>query len=198
MDRDDSNLKWKHLHTEHLIQDQWIDLRATSYQMPDGNVYEPYYTFRRKDYVVIVASDTEGRYLTVRQFRQGCRCVTTEFPAGCIEPEKEERKAEADMEMPAAPCSEEAALMAAKRELQEETGYTCEDWEHILTLPAEATVSEDFVHLYRAKNCRKVSGQTLDDMEFLHVELHTAEEIDQLIRKGRFQQISHVAAWRLL
>ena len=88
--------------------------------------------------------------------------------------------------------------MAAKRELQEETGYTCEDWEHILTLPAEATVSEDFVHLYRAKNCRKVSGQTLDDMEFLHVELHTAEEIDQLIREGRFQQISHVAAWRLL
>ena len=79
MDRDDLNLKWKHLHTEHLIQDQWIYLRATAYQMPDGNVYEPYYTFRRKDYVVIVASDTEGRYLTVRQFRQGC-CDLSDWP----------------------------------------------------------------------------------------------------------------------
>ena len=128
---------------------------------------------------ILVAITDEGKVVMERQYRKAFEKALFELPAGKADPG-------------------EIPDVTAVRELQEETGYTCEDWEHILTLPAEATVSEDFVHLYRAKNCRKVSGQTLDDMEFLHVELHTAEEIDQLIREGRFQQISHVAAWRLL
>ena len=35
--------------------------------------------------MVIVASDTEGRFICVRQFRQGIKEVTTEFPAGGLE-----------------------------------------------------------------------------------------------------------------
>ena len=70
---------------EHLVQDQWIDFRRSAYRFPDGRVFEPYYSYTRRDYVVIVASDEEGNYLCVRQFRQGIRTVTTEFPAGGIE-----------------------------------------------------------------------------------------------------------------
>ena len=78
-------LEWEELKTEHIVQDEWIDFRKTSYRFPDGSVYEPYYSYSRRDYVVIVASDPEGNYLCVRQFRQGIRKVTTEFPAGCVE-----------------------------------------------------------------------------------------------------------------
>ena len=48
-----------------------------------------------------------------------------------------------------------------------------------------------------AKNCRKVSGQELDETEFLNVELHGEEEIEELIRTGRFQQAVHVMGWML-
>ena len=71
MTEDDKNLRWEEISTEHLITDQWIDLRRSSYRMPDGKVYEPYYTYTKKSYAVIVARDENGRYLCVRQFRQG-------------------------------------------------------------------------------------------------------------------------------
>ena len=70
---------------EHLIRDRWIDFRRSAYRFPDGRVFEPYYSFTRRDYAVIVATDEAGSVLCVRQFRQGIRRVTTEFPAGGIE-----------------------------------------------------------------------------------------------------------------
>ena len=82
---DRPDLVWEELSTEHIITDEWIDFRKSTYRFPDGRVFEPYYSYSRRDYVVIVASDENGRFLCVRQFRQGIREVTTEFPAGCIE-----------------------------------------------------------------------------------------------------------------
>lgn len=56
-------LAWEEIRTDHIIQDEWIDFRKTSYRFPDGSIYEPFYSYSRRDYVVIVASDPEGRYL---------------------------------------------------------------------------------------------------------------------------------------
>ena len=47
------------------------------------------------------------------------------------------------------------------------------------------------------ENCRKVSGQALDDTELLKTETHTAREIDELIENGGFQQAMHITAWLL-
>ena len=184
-------LAWEELHTEHLVQDQWIDFKKTSFRFPDGSVFEPFYTYSRRDYVVIVASDTDGNYICVRQFRQGIREVTTEFPAGGIERKdgKEYRSAGETLA--------EDALAAAKRELLEETGYESAEWTHLLTIPSNANMSDNYAYLYCAKNCVRVSGQALDETEFLEVKLHTAQEIEQMISEGNFQQAMHVTAWLL-
>ena len=85
MEKDRDDLAWEEVKTEHIIQNEWIDFRQSAYRFPDGTVFEPYYSYSRRDYVVIVASDTEGNFLCVRQFRQGIKEVTTEFPAGGLE-----------------------------------------------------------------------------------------------------------------
>ena len=189
-DRDE--LAWEEVSTEHIIQDEWIDFRRSAYRFPDGTVFEPYYSYSRRDYVVIVASDCDGNYICVRQFRQGIREVTTEFPAGGLERsgEKEYRSGNGDE-------LSEDALDAAKRELLEETGYASNEWTHLLTIPSNATLADNYAHVYMAKNCSKVGGQNLDETEFLNVELHTEQEIGELIRTGRFQQAAHVMAWLL-
>ena len=69
-------LEWKEIRMEHVVQDEWIDFRRSAYQFPDGKVFEPFYSYSRKDYVVVVAADEEGKYLCVRQFRQGIRAVS--------------------------------------------------------------------------------------------------------------------------
>lgn len=173
---------------EHLIQDEWIDFRRSAYRFPDGRVFAPYYSYTRRDYAVVVASDEDGRYLCVRQFRQGIRAVTTEFPAGGIDPRDQRQDGRS---------AEEIALAAAKRELREETGYESDRWTHLLTVPAQATISDNYAYLFMAENCRPVSGQQLDDMELLRFSRMSGAEIDRLIAGGGFQQAVHILAWLL-
>ena len=184
-------LAWEEISTEHIIQDEWIDFRRSAYRFPDGSVFEPYYSYSRKDYVVIVASDTEGKYLCVRQYRQGIEEVTTEFPAGGIErTDGKEYGGSGDI-------SAEESLAAAKRELREETGYESDEWRHLLKVPSNATIADNYAHLFVARNCRKVSGQDLDDTEVLNVIKLSAQEIETLIAEEKFQQAVHIAAWLL-
>ncbi len=187
------NLAWEEIRTEHLVQDEWIDFRRSAYRFPDGSEFEPFYSYSRKDYVVIAASDEAGNYLCVRQFRQGIREVTTEFPAGGIEG-ADGREYDAGRRAAGA----EAALEAAKRELLEETGYVSEHWRHLLTVPSNATIADNYAHIFAAENCRKAGGQHLDETEFLNVRTCSPGEIEELIRTGRFQQAVHVLAWLLV
>ena len=180
----DEDLILQEISTEHIVQDEWIDFRRSAYRFPDGSVWQPYYSFTRRDYAVVVASDGDGRFLCVRQFRQGIRKVTTEFPAGAIEKK--------DGENP-----QEAALRAAQRELREETGYVSDRWRPLLVIPSSASISDNYAYLLAAENCRRVTGQKLDAMELLHVETHTAQELDAMLASGGFQQSVHALAWLL-
>ncbi|MCR5033629.1 MAG: NUDIX hydrolase [Lachnospiraceae bacterium] len=184
-------LEWEEISCEHIVQDEWVDFRKSAYRFPDGSVYEPFYSYSRRNYVVIVASDTEGKYLCVRQYRQGIKKVTTEFVAGGIERKDGKEYGGAD------DTSAEGALEAAKRELLEETGYESDEWEHLLTVPSNATISDNYAFLYAAKNCRKVSAQHLDETEFLKVERYSKDAIENMIREGSFEQAVHIAAWLL-
>ena len=189
---DKENLAWEEIRTEHIVQDEWIDFRRSAYRFPDGKVFEPFYSYSRRDYVVVVASDTDGKYLCVRQFRHGIKCVTTEFPAGGIETENGRGyRAENGTTM------SEEALEAAKRELLEETGYVSDSWRHLLTVPSHATIADNYAHIFVAKNCRKSGEQDIDETEFLNVKKYTASEIEEMISQGDFQQAIHIMAWLL-
>ena len=187
----EDRLAWEEISSEHIVRDEWIDFRRSAYRFPDGSVFEPFYSYSRRNYVVIVASDTEGRYLCVHQFRQGIKEVTTEFPAGGIE-RKDGKEYGSAKDLPS-----EDALAAANRELREETGYESDEWEHLITVPSNATIADNYAFIYRAANCRKVAGQSLDETEFLNVSRYSAEEIEEMIAAGRFQQAVHIAAWLL-
>ena len=156
----DADLIWEPVSVEHVIQDKWIDLRKVEYRFPDGTTFSPYYNYSRRSYVVIVASDEEGKYLCVRQYRHGIGA-------------------------------------AAKRELEEETGYSSDEWEHLITVPSAATMADNYAYIYRAKNCRRTHEQHTDSTEFLRVRKYSPDEIEELIAAGKFQQAMHIMAWLL-
>lgn len=186
---ENEKLEWEEISCEHIINDEWIDFRKSKYRFPDGREFEPYYSYSRRDYVVIVATDEAGNYICVRQYRHGIKRVTTEFCAGGIErSDGKEYGNRSDK------ASAEDALEAAKRELMEETGYESDDWKFLLSVPSNATMADNYANIFVAKNCRKVSGQSLDETEFLNVHLYTREEIDNMISSGEFPQASHILA----
>lgn len=189
----DSELIWEEVSVNHLVTDEFIDFREVDYRLPDGKIGPPFYNYSRKDYVVVLASDENGRFVCVKQFRHGIREVTTEFPAGGIEADTLAPYAKSGRD----PKWFDAALDAARRELKEETGYVSDDWEHMITVPSNATMADNYAFIYRARNCRLESNQILDDTEFINVYLYTANELEELIKKGSFQQAMHIMAWEM-
>ena len=186
---ENEKLEWEEVSCEHIVNDEWIDFRKSRYRFPDGREFEPYYSYSRRDYVVIVATDEAGNYICVRQYRHGIKRVTTEFCAGGIERcDGKEYGSRLDKD------SAEDALAAAKRELMEETGYESDDWKFLLSVPSNATMADNYANIFVAKSGRKVSGQSLDETEFLNVHLHTRKEIDEMIASGEFPQASHILA----
>ncbi|MCI6637153.1 MAG: NUDIX hydrolase [Bilifractor sp.] len=185
----DEDLIWTPISIEHIVQDEWIDFRKVKYRYPDGREFEPFYQYSRRDYSVIVPVTEDGKFLCVRQFRHGIGQVTTEFPAGGIE-SGSRGSAETD-------DAHESALGCAKRELREETGYVSEDWIPLVSIPSDATLSDNYAYLFLARNCRKISGQRLDETEDLEPEILTGEQIENLIQEGKFQQSVHVMAYLL-
>ena len=185
----DDELKWEEVSVKHLIQNKWIDLRQSRYRFPDGTEFEPYYSYSRRDYVVIVPFDEKGDLICVKQYRHGLKEVTTEFPAGGIE--RNDGKEYGAKE----PGLTEDAVKAAVRELSEETGYEAGKMEHLITVPSNATVSDNYAHIFVARDCKKVTSQDLDDTEFLNVLTISPGELEDLIKSGKFQQAVHIMAW---
>ena len=191
----DENLRWKLVKEEHLRQDKWIDFRQNIYELPDGTEIGPVYNFSKHSFSVVVATDEEGRYICVRQYRHGIDEITTEFPAGAIEYMEKSDVPYITYENIMA--NKDDAFEAAKRELIEETGYTSNNWKHLMSLPANATLSNSYAHIYRADDCVRVSKQDLDDSEFLYVKLLTEDELLKRINGGDFKQSLHVLAYYL-
>ena len=146
------DLNWKLNKTEHIVQDEWIDFRKESFILPNGKEFSPFYNYSRRNFVVIIARTKDDKYITVRQFRHGLKKITTEFCAGGIEGDEKD-----------------SALLAAKRELEEETGYISNNWKHIYTIPSNPTIADNYAYLYYADDCEKACDQHLDSTEFLEV-----------------------------
>ena len=37
-------LEWEEIKSEHIVRDEWIDFRRSAFRLPDGSVFEPFYT----------------------------------------------------------------------------------------------------------------------------------------------------------
>ena len=169
------NLSWKILDETTVIKDSWIDMRASTCQLPGGMVIAPFYVNHLPDFAVVVAVTPEHRVIMVRQYRHGVEKVLLELPAGCIEAGEDPKD-------------------GAARELLEETGYKAGSLEFLFKIAPNASNCTSYAQCYLARNVFPAAPQNLDETEALEVVELEGEEVKRLLRDGGVEQAVHVAA----
>ncbi len=99
--------KWNVIKREYVMKTPWLNVRRDTCELPDGSVIDDYYVVERTDVVAIIGITEDQQIVMNYQYKHGIGEVVYEIPSGMID----------EGETPEA---------AARRELQEETGYQVE------------------------------------------------------------------------
>ncbi len=150
-----------------------MEIHKDKVVMPNGNVTVRE-TVVRGHAVGIIPVDENGNIIFVRQYRHAARDFILEIPAGMIEKGEE-------------------PIEAAKRELEEETGYKCETPYFISDSYMAIGICTEKVYLYIAENLEK-GAPNPDPDEFIELERHSVNEAVEMIFSGKIHDIKTMAA----
>ena len=117
----------------------------------------------------------DGKILMVKQYRNALERDTLEIPAGKLDDPDEE------------------GIVCASRELKEETGYSSDDLEWLLTIRTTVAFCDERIEVFVARNL--IPGeQHLDEDEFVDVKAYKLEERKGMIFEGKIQDSKTMAA----
>ena len=133
--------------------------------------------------VGVIPVTDDGKVIIERQFRYPLNSVITEIPAGKLDSFTEDR------------------LSAAKRELEEETGYTAQEWIPMGDYYPTPAYCDERITLYLAKGLR-LGQRHLDEDEFLNFEAVPLATLVEDVMSGRITdgktQVAVLKAARML
>ena len=124
--------------------------------------------------VCVLAIDSQGRALLVRQFRYPFGRVITELPAGKLERGEDHR-------------------VCALRELEEETGYTPATLTYMGALLSSPGFTDEVLHMYLARGLKPGECHP-DEDEFLERDRVPLGELVKEVMDGTIQDAKTVAA----
>ena len=165
----------KRIKRELKYQGAIVDMYTDTVELPDGKQAQWDYIEHRKGAAAVVAVLPDGRLLMVRQYRNALNRDTLEIPAG------------------ARSSREEPHIQCAARELEEETGYRCENLEYLISIKTTVAFCNEAIEVFVARDLIP-SRQHLDPDEYVELEAHPLEELVQWIYEGKIQDSKTVAA----
>ena len=113
--------------------------------------------------VVLVPVTDAGEILLVEQYRKPVGAKVIELPAGLV----------GDHADP-----DESVLAAARRELEEETGFAAERLQTLMSCPSSAGMSDEIIHFILATGLKRIGpggGDSSESIEVLPVLLSQAD-----------------------
>lgn len=128
--------------------------------------------------VAICALTPDQKVILVKQYRKALEDTLLEIPAGKLEPN-------------------ESRINAAKRELEEETGYIADELELIGEVYGAPGFTNELISIYFANHLEKGHMQ-LDEDEFVEKIYYTLDEVEKAVKHRQIKDAKTLIAFQYL
>jgi ADP-ribose pyrophosphatase len=167
----DSHLKEIRIDSVVAFDGDFLKVSRDRVTLPNDTVGQREY-IKHPGAIVVLPILPDGSVLLERQFRYPVGRVFIELPAGKID-------------------AGEDHLACAKRELQEETGYTASEWHFVTTIHNAIAYSDEYLDMYLARGLTPGPSK-LDDGEFLETFSATLPELLEMVRRGEISDVKTI------
>lgn len=165
------NIEWKPISSTIAYNARIFEVQNIKSISPNGEE-KTFIALKSPEWAIVVPilkKNNEKYFVMVKQWRHGTSCILEEFPGGVVN-------------------EGEAIEDAAKRELEEETGYKVIKIEKLASLFPNPAIMQNMCHIFFAE-CQEHEGvQNLDDDEYIEVSLIPYKEV---IKNMGFHPFQH-------
>lgn len=159
--------------TERIFRGRIVGLRVDTVQLPGGRVSQREIV-EHSGSVAVVPLDGHSNILMVRQYRKPVEQELLEIPAGLLEPGEEPET-------------------AARRELQEETGYTAQRIEPLVQFFTSPGFCDEEMHTFLATGLVAGRPNPDEDEQIKMVPVPLAD-VPEMIQRGEIRDGKSIAA----
>lgn len=168
--------EWQQIDSKYIHKEKWFNLRSDTVRKGSGELMERYYVFEFSDWVSVLPVTTDGKIVLVKQYRYALGVWSIELPGGIMDPHESHPED------------------AAKRELLEETGYSCKTIEQVAVVATNPATQNNRFYCYLATGCELTHDTAYDENEEIELMLVTMEELKAMVRNNEIVQSLHTCS----
>ena len=157
-----------------VYRDKWVKLHQDFIHDKNGKTVN-YTRITTRDFVEIVPVFADGSVLMLQNYRYGIDKNILELPAGHVE-------------------KNESPLKTARRELLEETGYSCGKLHSLGWYYYMPTRSNQKVYAFLATDLKLTTRQKLDSLEYIAINKLPRKTVSMKMRTGKIKNASVITA----
>lgn len=156
----------KTIHSEAIFKGKVISLKVDDVTLPNGETSKREIV-NHPGAVAVIAITGEGKLVVVEQYRKALERSIIEIPAGKLEPG-------------------ELPEITAARELEEETGYGCNELTYLQSFATSPGFADEIIHLFVARGLYKIENRAaMDEDEFVELMEITVEEGERMVAEKK-------------
>lgn len=156
----------KTIYSQPIFKGKVISLKVDYVILPNGETSKREIV-NHPGAVAIIAITGEGKLVVVEQYRKALERSIIEIPAGKLEPG-------------------ELPEVTAARELEEETGYGCNELTYLQSFATSPGFADEIIHLFIARGLYKIENRAaMDEDEFVELMEITVEEGERMVAQQK-------------